>query len=125
MYIINIQYINFINLNIIVMDCVKGIENDKNDKTNVNIYSLTDLIPVILSELSIKDLLNVSQTNRFFYDEVKYIKKCKLITKSKSLLARSTFDSWQTYILLKLRGRVRMCSWHKRPKDPERPILLF
>ena len=40
--------------------------NVKNDKTNVNIYSLTDLIPVILSELSIKDLLNVSQTNKYF-----------------------------------------------------------
>ena len=101
------------------MDC------DKIGLRNIDFYSLTDLIPNILNELSIKDLLKVSQTNKFLYNEVKYIKKCKLITKSKSLLARRTFDSWCKYILLKMRGRVRMCSWHKRPKDPERPILLF
>ena len=40
------------------MDCVKGKDKDKdNVKIDVNIYSLTDLITDILSELSIKDLL--------------------------------------------------------------------
>jgi len=92
---------------------------------SVNIYSLNDLIPDILSELCIKELLNVSQTNIFFYNKVKLIKKWKLITKYNSLLKRRIFDSWCKYNLLKKRGRTRICSWNKRFKDPERPILLF
>jgi len=92
---------------------------------NINIYSLTDLIPNILNELSIKDLLNISSASKKLNDEVKYIKKTKLITKSNTLLKRRIFDSWCEYIALKIRGRTRVCSWSKKYKDPERPILLF
>ena len=92
---------------------------------NINIYSLTDLIPNILNELSIKDLLNISSASKKLNDEVKYIKKNKLITKSNTLLKRRIFDSWCEYIVLKIRARTRVCSWSKKYKDPERPILLF
>ena len=92
---------------------------------NINIYSLTDLIPNILNELSIKDLLNISSTSKKLNDEVKYIKKNKLITKSNTLLRRRIFDYWVKYIVLKIRARKRVCSWMKKFKDPERPILLF
>jgi hypothetical protein len=92
---------------------------------NINIYSLTDLIPNILNELSIKDLLNISSASKKLNDEVKYIKKTKLITKSNTLLKRKIFDSWRKYIVLKIRGRTSVCSWSKKYKDPERPILLF
>ena len=92
---------------------------------NINIYSLTDLIPNILNELSIKELLNISSATKILNNEVKYIKKNKLITKSNTLLNRRIFDSWCEYIVLKVRGRRRVCSWREKFKDPERAILLF
>ena len=92
---------------------------------NINIYSLTDLIPNILNELSIKDLLNISSTTKILNYEVKYIKRNKLITKYNTLLKRRIFDGWCEYKMLKIRARTRMCSWSKKFKDPERPILLF
>lgn len=91
-----------------------------------NIILLPDsLFNNILENLSIKELMSVSMTCHTLNREVKHIRRRKLLTRYNISLLNRLFESWIKYISNKSRQRLYMCSFNKRNKDPERPILLF
>ena len=73
----------------------------------------------------IKDLLNCQLVNKIFYNEIKYIKRDKRITRRSIYLKKYYFNIWKTYRNSKSRSGKNVNSWIKKFKSPDRPILLF
>jgi len=91
----------------------------------MSIVNLNDNIDLVVNYLPIKELLKLSQTNKFFYKYIKNIKRKRKITKSNYYKLKISIDFWRTFHMKLFYRRKNVNSWRKRIKDPESEILLF
>jgi hypothetical protein len=89
--------------------------------------TIQDLYPMVLQNLNIKDLKNVSLVNKQLNNNIKYIRQIRKYTKSNIKCILNCFVKWNRHVkILKLRKLNRnVCSWTKKPKSMDEAILLF
>ena len=94
----------------------------------MNIFcNIHDIVPLILKELSLKDLSNISKIDNYFNNEIKDFKRTIFFVSKKFniKLYKSSFYKWSIYTKLKKRTAKNVCSWSSISKSPEREIILF
>ena len=94
----------------------------------MNIFcNIHDIVPLILKELSLNDLSNISKTDQYFNNEINDFKRTSWFVSKKFniKLYKSSFYKWSIYTKLKKRTAKNVCSWSPISKSPDREILLF
>ena len=91
----------------------------------MNIVDLNDNLELITNYLSIKQILHLAQTCKYFNNYTKIIKKKRKITKCNYYKIKQVIDNWRMLHTKLTHKRKNINSWRSKFRDPEREILLF